>query len=111
MKESLGKKIQLARIKKNVSLRTASKEMDFSAMYLSEIEHDKKQPSNKILEKIAGYYNIDFFDLVNLKIKNQEINDSNNEIRTTAARKIYNLNDKDFSKVLKLLNTINNGEN
>lgn len=93
--------VKNARIKKGLSIRAAAKEMEFSAMYLSQIESGKNMPSDKILRKIAGFYGLDFFELLNVKleesVENEKVEDS--ELRMKVARRLMLMPDEEFKNV------------
>ncbi|MCQ2411911.1 MAG: helix-turn-helix transcriptional regulator [Sphaerochaetaceae bacterium] len=89
------------RIKKTVSLRNAAKEMDISAMYLSEIESGKKIPSGQMLKTIADYYGTSYFHLVVLA--NNSVETSEHSSRAAVARMVGGLSDEKIQKVMEYI--------
>jgi transcriptional regulator with XRE-family HTH domain len=51
--ESLGREIRRLRTEANVTLRKFAESVGISAPHLSDIEHDRRRPSEKVLRKIA----------------------------------------------------------
>ena len=104
----LGDYIHNLRIKKATSLRCAAKEMDISAMYLSEIECGKKIPSAMILKTLSKYYQVDYFLLVNLATESSELDENSSKI--TVARMVEGLPEEKIKQVISFIQNIK-GEN
>lgn len=108
MERKLGDYLHALRLTRGVTLRSAAKEMDMSAMYLSEIESGKKIPSGKMLKKIADYYQESFIKLANLG------NDSREDKRQTSAasvaRMVEGLSEENIKKVFDYIQSMERGE-
>ncbi len=93
--------VKKARLNKDLSIRAAAKAMEFSAMYLSQIESGKNMPSDKILRKIADFYGLDFFELLNVKleesVESEKVEDS--ELRMKVARRLMLMPDEEFNNI------------
>jgi len=61
---SLGEVIHDARIKLGLSLRDVTKKFKITPSYLSDIENDRRVPSEDVLEKIADLLHLDYDDLM-----------------------------------------------
>ena len=105
----LGDYLHALRIEKKKTLRTAAKEMEISAMYLSEIESGKKIPSGQMIKKIADYYQESYIQLAKLGNESSEGN-----YRTSAAavaRMVEGLSEENLKKVFDYIQNIENGGN
>lgn len=100
----LGDYIHNLRISKEKTLRGAAKEMDISAMYLSEIESGKKIPSGQIIKKLSDYYQENYFKLVTLGNESEE----NSEKVSTAsvARMVEGLSEENLQRVFDFIQDI-----
>lgn len=64
---SFGKTLKNARTAKKCTLRKLADNIDRSISYLSDIEHDRKQPPNlEIVSKMEGFLEVNDGTLVNL---------------------------------------------
>jgi len=85
-----GNYLQNLRLSKKLTLSSASKYINISPTYLSDIEHGRKLPSDTTIKNIANFYEIDEIDLFNkfgkisLTVKELLLNNLNLQ------RKIYN---------------------
>jgi len=85
-----GNYLQNLRLNKDLTLSEASKYINISPTYLSDIEHGRKLPSDATIKSIVDSYEIDEIDLFNifgkisLTVKELLLNDLNLQ------RKIYN---------------------
>jgi len=85
-----GNYLQNLRLSKKLTLSSASKSINISPTYLSDIEHGRKLPSDTTIKNIADFYEIDEIELFNkfgkisLTVKKLLLNDLNLQ------RKIYN---------------------
>ena len=85
-----GNYLQNLRLNKKLTLSSASKSINISPTYLSDIEHGRKLPSDITIKNIAEFYEIDEIDLFNkfgkisLTVKELLLSDLNLQ------RKIYN---------------------
>ncbi len=61
---SIGEILRTARVKKGVSLRSLAAELDITPSYLSDIENDRRIPSEDVLQQMAVHLNLDFDDLM-----------------------------------------------
>lgn len=82
--ETLGEHIRRVREGKDYSLREFAKKLEVTATFLSDIERNKRHPSESVLEKIARWLDLDFEDLKKLDnripIKElKELFDTNND--------------------------------
>lgn len=100
----LGDYLHTLRISKGVTLRSAAKEMDISAMYLSEIESGKKIPSGRILRKIATYYQESYIKLANLGNDSQE--SSHPTSAASVARMVEGLSEENIKKVFDYIQSM-----
>ena len=59
--KSLGKLLRDARLEKNLKIREVSRKLGISAMYISELETEKKIPlDSTYLEKISIFYGLSY---------------------------------------------------
>ena len=85
-----GNYLQNLRLSKKLTLSSASKSINISPTYLSDIEHGRKIPSDITIKSIVDFYEIDEIDLFNkfgkisLTVKELLLNNLNLQ------RKIYN---------------------
>lgn len=105
----LGDYIHNLRIAKGKSLRSAAKEMNISAMYLSEIESGKKIPSGQIIKKISDYYKEDFIKLVTLG--NESEDNFQKASTASVARMVEGLSEENLQKVISFIQKIEEGGN
>ena len=61
---SFGDILREARVKKGVSLRSFASELSITPSYLSDIENDRRIPSEDVLQELATRLNLDFDDLM-----------------------------------------------
>ena len=61
---TLGEVIHDARTKLGLSLRDITKKLDITPSYLSDIENDRRIPSEEVLKKLASFLNIEYDDLM-----------------------------------------------
>ncbi len=61
---SFGETLREARVKKGVSLRSVAAELDITPSYLSDIENDRRIPSEDVLQQLATLLDLDFDDLM-----------------------------------------------
>lgn len=102
--KKLGNYLHILRIKKGKTLRSAAKDMEMSAMYLSEIESGKKIPSGRILKKFSDYYQENYINLVNLG--NESIEDTDKPSVAAVARMVEGLSEDNLKKVLTYIQNI-----
>ena len=57
---SLGDAINKARVDKRIGLRALARRLDIVPSYLSDIENDRRVPSETVLRKIAQLLDLDF---------------------------------------------------
>ncbi len=103
LERKLGDYLHTLRISKGKTLRTAAKEMDMSAMYLSEIESGKKIPSGHMLRKVADYYQESYIELATLGNKSEE---SNKTSAASVARMVEGLSEENIKKVFEYIQNI-----
>ena len=63
---TLGETVQAARIRADLSLRDLAKMMSVSPSNLSDIENDRRTPSEEVLSELAKQLHIDFDDVMAL---------------------------------------------
>jgi len=61
---SLGEVLRSARVDAKVSLRDLAKKLDLAPSYLSDIENDRRVPSEDVLERLAAELNLKVDDLM-----------------------------------------------
>ena len=62
--KTIGDLIHEARAKKNLSLRDVTKKLDMTPSYLSDIENNRRVPSEEVLGKLANFLHLDYNDLM-----------------------------------------------
>lgn len=62
--ESLGDKVRVARARKRLTLRELASTTGNTASYLSDVENDRRVPSEGVLRSIAEALSLDFDDLM-----------------------------------------------
>jgi transcriptional regulator with XRE-family HTH domain len=55
--------VRAARQAKDVSLRTAAGDLGIAPSYLSDIENDRRIPSDELIRKMAEYFTVDYEEL------------------------------------------------
>lgn len=63
-KRSLGDTIRDARVKNGLGLREAAGSLEIAPSYLSDIETDRRAPSDQVIRRIAHLLGLDFDDLM-----------------------------------------------
>lgn len=109
VERKLGNHLHTLRIGKGKSLRAAAKEMNMSAMYLSEIESGKKIPSGQMLSRIAEYYQESYINLA--KLGNESAEGNNQTSAASVARMVEGLSEENLKKVLEYIKDIETGGN
>lgn len=61
---TLGEVIHDARVKLDLSLRDVTKELHITPSYLSDIENDRRIPSEEVLVKLADFLHLEYDDLM-----------------------------------------------
>ena len=61
---SLGGMINRARVEKRLGLRELARQLDIVPSYLSDIENDRRTPSEPVLRSISMYLDLDFDTLM-----------------------------------------------
>lgn len=56
---TFGEYIRTLRERKGATLEDIANKLGYSKMYLSEIERDKKEPTNEIVRKVSELYKVD----------------------------------------------------
>lgn len=57
--KTIGKELRGIRNSKDISLAEVAEKAGVSTMYISEIERDKKVPSDEVIDKLATIYKVD----------------------------------------------------
>ena len=63
---TLGDRIREARVRRGLTLRQATKNLDVTPSYLSDIENERRVPAEATLERIAALLGLDFNELMGL---------------------------------------------
>jgi transcriptional regulator with XRE-family HTH domain len=61
---TLGEVLRDARVSAELTLRDLAKKLDITASYISDIENDRRVPSEDVLERLAAELNLAFDDLM-----------------------------------------------
>jgi transcriptional regulator with XRE-family HTH domain len=61
---TLGEVIRDARAKLKLSLRDVAKKLDITPSYLSDIENDRRIPSEDVLRRLSKFLQLDYDDLM-----------------------------------------------
>lgn len=61
---SLGEVLRSKRVETDISLRDLAKRLGLAPSYLSDIENDRRVPSEDVLQRIAAELNLKFDDLM-----------------------------------------------
>lgn len=64
--KTLGDEIRSARLQKGLGLRELARSIDLTPSYLSDIENDRRVPSEEVLKTLAGALDLDFDRLMGL---------------------------------------------
>lgn len=64
--KTLGDEIRAARLRKDLGLRELARAIDLTASYLSDIENDRRVPSEEVLKTLAQSLDLDFDRLMGL---------------------------------------------
>lgn len=62
--ETLGEHLRQARLDRDLGLRELAKELDITPSYLSDIENDRRVPSEEVLRAISARLKLDFDELM-----------------------------------------------
>ena len=102
---SLGEVVRDARVVASLSLRDVAKKLDLAASYLSDIENDRRVPSEEVTRSLADFLGLNFDDLMALAGRFGQ--DAERYLKRTPTagmlfRKIseYKLPDEDLKKLL-----------
>jgi transcriptional regulator with XRE-family HTH domain len=63
-RESLGETIRTARTTRDMKLRELARRVELTPSYISDIENDRRTPSEEVLRRIAGELGIDFEEIM-----------------------------------------------
>lgn len=61
---TIGEVIHDARVKQDLSLRDVTKKIDITPSYLSDIENNRRIPSEEVLGELAKHLQLDYDDLM-----------------------------------------------
>lgn len=64
--KTLGDVLREARVAADVSLRTLAAELKITPSYISDIENDRRVPSEEVLRQLADHFRLKFDDLMAL---------------------------------------------
>ena len=64
--KTLGDEVRAGRIRKDMSLRELARQVDLTPSYLSDIENDRRIPSEEVLKVLAEVIDLDFDRLMGL---------------------------------------------
>jgi transcriptional regulator with XRE-family HTH domain len=109
---SFGETLRDARIKKGVSLRSLAAELKITPSYLSDIENDRRIPSEDVLQQLANLLNLNFDDMMAQAGRFGEEAERYLKQQPTAVklfRRISesNLDEEDLKKLLKAVDDAN----
>lgn len=103
-KKSLGDVLREARIAKDLGLRELARQLDKSPSYISDIENDRRVPSEEVLAQLAKILGLDFEKLMALAGRlgdtTRRLVEKNPEA-VALFRKLSSLPPKDFRRVAK----------
>lgn len=108
MERKLGDYLHALRISRGKTLRTAAKEMNMSAMYLSEIESGKKIPSGKMLKNIADFYQESYIKLASMG--NDSVENNHPTSAASVARMVEGLSEENIKKVFEYIQSMEKGD-
>jgi len=63
---SLGDRIREARVREGLALRELARRLDKAPSYISDIEYDRRTPSEEVLRAICSELNLDFDTMLGL---------------------------------------------
>lgn len=66
MEKTLGDVIREARVGKGLGLRELARKLDMTPSYLSDIENDRRVPSEEVLQQLAKALSLEFDELMAL---------------------------------------------
>lgn len=64
--KTLGDELRAARLQKDLGLRELARAIDLTPSYLSDIENDRRVPSEEVLKTLASYLGLDLDRLMGL---------------------------------------------
>jgi transcriptional regulator with XRE-family HTH domain len=64
--QTLGDRVRAARIQAGLSLRELARRLEKAPSYLSDIENDRRVPSEEVLQALSGELGLDFDELMAL---------------------------------------------
>lgn len=103
-RKSLGDVLRDARISKDLGLRELARSLSKSPSYLSDIENDRRVPSEEVLGELAELLDLDFEELMALAGRlgdaTRRLVEKNPEA-VSLFRKLSSLPPKDFRRVAK----------
>jgi transcriptional regulator with XRE-family HTH domain len=105
-KKSLGEFLRDSRVARDRSLRDVAKHLGISPSYLSDIENDRRVPSEQVMTSLASTLQLDLDELMTLA--GRLGSESERLLRTPAAatlfRKLSKLPEEDAAKALEGFN-------
>ncbi|HXG44989.1 MAG TPA: helix-turn-helix transcriptional regulator [Gemmatimonadales bacterium] len=66
VRETLGERVRRARLQADLSLRELARRLKITPSYLSDIEHDRRVPSEPVLRAISHELSLDVDELITL---------------------------------------------
>jgi len=103
--DTLGEVVRNRRVERELSLRDATKKLGITPSYLSDIENDRRVPSEEVTRSLADFLGLNFDDLMALAGRFGQ--DAERYLKRTPTagmlfRKIseYKLPDEDLKKLL-----------
>jgi transcriptional regulator with XRE-family HTH domain len=104
--KTLGERIREARVAHGFKLRPFAKKLEISPTHLSDVEHDRRVPSEELLGEIARELDLDFDTLMNLAGRLGEKAEQYAQAEPAAAALFRKLSDKKAGKtILKQLDS------
>ncbi len=110
--KTMGEVIRDARVAADLSLRDLSKKLDISPSYISDIENDRRVPSEEVMVQLAEALNLSFNDLMARAGRVGDQAQRYLKLHPTAGALFRRISDKRLpeEQLQKLLRTVDNME-
>jgi transcriptional regulator with XRE-family HTH domain len=110
--DTFGEMLRIARTKQGISLRSFATKLNITPSYLSDIENDRRIPSEEVLHQLAELLRLDFDDLMAQAGRFGEDTERYLKKQPTAVklfRRISesNLDEENLLKLLKAVDDVN----
>ncbi len=107
-RQTLGHYIRTARVERGLGLRQLARDLEVTPSYLSDIENERRVPSQEVLQAIAQRLSLDFDELLALAGRvGSEAEDYLRGLRSPAAVRLFRriaehrLDERDLVELLK----------